>query len=73
MDYYSFMCAIDTQVKKTQCCNGYNAFKEDIHKLKQDNQGCGLSAIIANNWLKKICELKDDVLLEYVDSYSLEH
>lgn len=71
MSYYSFMNSVDAQVEKTQKCNGYSAFKEDVSKLKQDNQGCGLSAIVAHDWLKKICKLKNDELLEYVNSYVL--
>lgn len=71
MDFQTFINTIDEQINKTIKCKGYNAFKNDVEKLKQDNTGCGLSAITANVWLKKICELKDSVLLEYAEEYQL--
>ena len=71
MNYQDFMDSIDKQVELTKDCNGYEAFKQDIKKLKSDNCGMGLCAITANVWLKKICELKLSVLLDYVENYEL--
>lgn len=60
---------VDSQVELSKDCKGYEAFKQDINKLKLDNTGSGLSAIVANTWLKKICELPQSALVDYVDQY----
>ena len=67
--YQEFMNAIDKQVSLTCNCKGYVDFKEDVNKLKLDNEGCGLAAITANVWLEKICDLSLSDLLKYAEKY----
>jgi len=69
MTYCNFMNILDEQVAKTTSCAGYEAFKADVEKLKSINTGYGLTAITANVWLHKICEMSDADLCAYVERY----
>lgn len=68
--YEAFMKTIDRQIAKTNDCAGHEAFKADVETLKSINTGYGLSAITANVWLHKICEMSDADLCTYVERYA---
>lgn len=71
LDYNEFMELIDSKVESVKDCLNYDTFKADIEVLKSANNGCGLSAITSNNWLKDICNLSEIELKNYVDNYKL--
>ena len=69
LDYYRFYELIDKQVQIVADNPNYEIFKADIEVLKNANEGSGLASITANNWLRKICNLSEFELIEYVSNY----
>ena len=69
MTFQQFMDRVDCQVSKTAACAGHAAFSRDVERLKADNQGFDLSAIAANTWLKQICDMEDEALRSYAETY----
>lgn len=69
LDYYRFYELIDKQVELVADNTNYEIFKADVEILKNANEGSGLASITANNWLKKICNLSEFELTEYVSNY----
>lgn len=63
-----YMKLFDKQIKKPVNCKGYKEFLEDAKILKGTNNG-GRPALLANIWIKRICQMDDEQLFKFVNKY----
>lgn len=63
-----YMKLFEKQIKKPKDCKGYKEFLEDVKILKETNNS-GMPALLANIWIKRICEMDDEQLFKFVNNY----
>ena len=70
MRYKEFSPILASQVRLAKRCKGYDAFREDVKILRETRSGCGkIASILANYYMKKICDMSTNELIKFVDKY----
>ena len=69
MRYKDFSPILASQVRLTKNCKGYEIFKEEVKLLRETKSGCGIASILANHYMKTICNMKTKNLIKLVDNY----
>ena len=60
---------LNRKIYKTKECKGYKEFLEDIKILKANRKDKGKISMLANMWLRRICEMDKEQLFKFVNNY----
>ncbi len=69
MQYKEFSKILSQKMQQAKDCKGYKEFKEDIELLRKTRKNCGKPSILANFWMKRICNMTKSEVIKYVDNY----
>ena len=69
MQYKDFSKILSQKVQEAKGCKGYEEFKEDVALLRKTRKNCGRPTIMANFWMKSICNMSKSEIIKYVDNY----
>ncbi len=50
-------------------CKGYEEFKENVALLRKTRKNCGKPTILANYWMKRLCNMSKIEIIKYVYNY----
>ncbi len=69
MQYKDFSKILTKQMQLAKNCKGYKEFAEDVALLRKTRKNCGRPTIMANFWMKRICNMSKSEIIKYVDNY----
>ena len=69
MQYKQFSKILSQKIQQAKGCKGYKEFAEDVVLLRKTRKNCGLATIIANYWMKRICNMTKSEIINYVNNY----
>lgn len=68
LGYKEYVKILNRKVYQTKECKGYADFLEDVKILKK-TKNCGMPSLLANIWMKRICEMDKEQLFKFVNNY----
>ncbi len=69
MQYKQFSKILSQKVQQAKGCKGYKEFVEDVALLRKTRKNCGKPTILANYWMRRICNKSKTEIRKYVDNY----
>lgn len=69
MRYKEFSKILSRKMMLVRDCKGYEDFKADIKLLRETRSNCGKPSLIANHWMRTICNMSKSELIKLVDNY----
>ena len=69
MRYKEFSKILSRKMMIVRDCKGYEDFKADIKLLRETRSNCGKPSLIANHWMRTICNMSKSKLIKLVDNY----
>lgn len=69
MRYKEYSPILTKKIREAKDCIGYKDFLSDITLLRKTRKNCGMATIIANYWMKQICNMTKSEIIKYVDNY----
>lgn len=69
MRYEQYSKILSQKIQLARNCKGYKEFLEDVDLLRKTRKNCGKPTIVANYWLRRICNLSKAEIIKYVDNY----
>ena len=69
MQYKEYSKILTKKVQLARGCKGYKEFLEDVTLLRKTRKNCGRPTIMANFWMKRICNMSKSEIIKYVDNY----
>lgn len=69
MKYKEFSKILSRRMMEAKHCKGYEDFKADIKIIRNARSNCGKASLIANYWMKSICNMPKSELIKLVDGY----
>lgn len=67
--YKEYRNMLNSKIYKTRKCKGYKDFLSDINLLKKNISNKGMISIMADSWLRSICDMTKEELNKFVDTY----
>lgn len=69
MRYKQYLKILSQKMQLARKCKGYEEFKEDVALLRKTRKDCGKPTILANWWMRKICNFSKAEIIKFVDNY----
>lgn len=69
MKYKEFSKLLSRKMILVKDCKGYEKFKADIKILRDSRENCGKATLLANYWMRSICNMSKQDLIKLVDNY----
>lgn len=69
MRYKEFSKILSRKMMLVKDCKGYEKFKADIKILRECRENCGNATLLANHWMRSICNMPKQDLIKLVDNY----
>lgn len=69
MQYKEYSPILTKKIRQAKNCAGYKDFLEDVSILRKTRKNCGMPTIIANHWMKAICNMSKGEIREFVEKY----
>lgn len=69
MKYKEFSKILSRKMMLVKDCKGYEKFKADIKILRDSREKCGKATLLANYWMRSICNMSKQDLIKLVDNY----
>lgn len=69
MRYEQYSKILSQKIQLAKNCKGYKEFLEDVELLRKTRKNCGKPTIVANYWMRRICNLSKAEIIKYVDNY----
>lgn len=69
MQYKDFSKILSQKMQEVKDCKGYKEFVEDVALLRKTRKNCGRPTIMANYWMRRICNMSKTEIRKYVDNY----
>ena len=69
MKYKEFSKILSRKMMLVKDCKGYEKFKADIKILRDSREICGKATLLANYWMRSICNMSKQDLIKLVDNY----
>ena len=69
MKYKEFSKILSRKMMLVKNCKGYEKFKADIKILRESRENCGKVSLLANYWMRSICNMSKQDLIKLVDNY----
>lgn len=66
--YKEYIEIFNKKLYQAKGCTGYEDFLKDAKILKK-TKNCGKPSLLANIWIKRICEMDKEQLLKFVNNY----
>lgn len=69
MRYKQYSKILSQKMQLARKCKGYEEFKEDVALLRKTRKNCGKPTILANYWMRRLCNMSKSEIIKYVDNY----
>lgn len=69
MRYEQYSKILSQKMQLARKCKGYEEFKQDVELLRKTRKNCGKPTILANFWMRRICNMSKTEIIKYVDNY----
>lgn len=69
MRYKEFSKILSRKMMLAKDCKGYELFKADVKILRDNRSNCGKASLLANHWMRTICNMPKADLIKLVDNY----
>lgn len=69
MRYKEFSKILSRKMRLVTKCKKYEDFRADINLLRKTRSNCGKISLVANHWMRTICNMSKSELIKLVDNY----
>lgn len=69
MKYKEYSKILSRKMMLVKDCKGYELFKADIKILRENRSNCGNVSLLANHWMRAICNMPKADLIKLVNNY----
>ena len=72
MRYKQFSKILSQKIQQAKGCKGYKGYKEfveDVALLRKTRVNCGKPSILADYWMRRICNMSKSKITKYVNNY----
>lgn len=69
MQYKEFSKILTRKMQSVKDCKGYKEFAEDVEILRKTRKNCGKPTILANYWMRRICNMSKAKIKDYAENY----
>lgn len=69
MRYKEFSKILSRKMMLVKDCKGYEDFKADVKILRESRSNCGKVSLLANHWMRSICNMSKQDLIKLVNNY----